>query len=116
MYTVKLEDLYHMDYGVTGVVLHRQHWRTGDQWFTPPNGRINTAIFLPIACRIRYYALSGEKIAEAVPGEVVLLPQGAHYSCRFEMHAKPSTDKINAEALFFGVQLRDGLGREFTLE
>lgn len=116
MYTVKLEDLYRMDYGVTGVVLHRQHWRTGDQWFTPEGGRINTAISLPLCCRIRYYAPSGEKIAEAVPGDVVLLPQGSRYFCRFSMLATRSTDKINAEALFFGVQLRDGLGRPFTLE
>ena len=116
MKTVKWTRLASMDYGVTHVLAHRQYWSIGAQWQTPPSGRGNTAVLLPLCAAVTYHP-DGGAAQTAQPGDLVLIPQETRYSCRFDApELPPPRVKISDHytALFFGAELRDNDGVPFT--
>ena len=115
MKTVKWTQLASMDYGVTNVLAHRQYWSVGARWQTPPGGRVNTAVLIPLRTAVTYQPERAPQTAQ--PGDLVLIPQGVQYTCRFDPAAAPPPDVAlppQFTSLIFGAELRDADGAPFT--
>ena len=76
MKTVKWTQLASMDYGVTNVLAHRQYWSVGARWQTPPGGRVNTAVLIPLRTAVTYQPERAPQTAQ--PGDLVFYPDDSH--------------------------------------
>ena len=115
MKTVKWTQLASMDYGVTNVLAHRQYWSVGTQWQTPTAGRTNTAVLIPLRAAVTYDSARVSQTAQ--PGDLVLIPQGTRYVCRFGPTEVPPPNVPLPQqftSLFFGAELRDAAGEPFA--
>ncbi len=109
--------LHTEEFYLSDVITDYQIWKSGQSWKTPPEGRINTAILLPLT-RVFRYRLSGGGVTAAKPGELLILPLGSVYSCSFSEPDKalpPVVYKnIERSSLFLGFRIFGKGFREFT--
>lgn len=110
MQKTDFSELQRIQFYTKNIVTDFQCWNRLNSWCTPDSGRINNGIMLVLAKKATYKLHSGEIIC-AYPGDVLLLPKGAVYSCTFEDGEDIidlSFRGINRSCLFLGFDLFDG--------
>ena len=80
---IDFQDLHNSELFVKDIEAHYHYWSTSSSWKTYESGRVHHAFMLFISCK-NTYLIDGEEKLIAYPGEVVYLPKGACYECRFE--------------------------------
>lgn len=82
MNTIPFASLYKKEFHLKNIRTDFQFWRENEKWSTPSEGRINTAIMMVLSKNAEYRLFDGGFL-KAFCGDVVLIPQGAKYTCCF---------------------------------
>ncbi len=80
---IDFQDLHNSELFVKHIEAHYHYWSTSSSWKISEPGRVHHAFMLFISCK-NTYLIDGEEKLTAYPGEVVYLPKGVHYECKFE--------------------------------
>ena len=80
---IDFKDLQNSEFFINHIEAHYHYWSASSSWKTYESGRVHHAFMIFISCKNTYY-VNGEEKLTAHPGEVVYLPKGACYECRFE--------------------------------
>lgn len=80
---IDFQNLQNSEFFINHIEAHYHYWSASSSWKTYESGRVHHAFMIFISCKNTYYVNGGEKLT-AHPGEVVYLPKGACYECRFE--------------------------------
>lgn len=80
---IDFQNLQNSDLFIKHIEAHYHYWSTSSSWKTYESGRIHHAFMLFISCKNTYLIDGVEKLT-AYPGDIVYLPKGACYECRFE--------------------------------
>lgn len=109
MKTMDLGELHNSEFFVKNIICDLQFWHDLSSWCTPDSGRINTAVMMVLSKNVVYKLRNGETV-RAYPGDIVLLPKGAVYSCTFHKCEDGIDLKFQGfprSCLFLGFELFD---------
>ena len=109
MQKVDFSEIQSLQFYTKNIVADFQCWNRLNSWCTPDSGRINNGIMLVLSKNATYRLHSGELVC-AYPGDILLLPKGAVYSCTFEDSEDVidlSFMGIRRSCLFLGFDLFD---------
>lgn len=137
MKEVPLSDLRNMEYSLRHVIAHMQYWRESSNWIIPLGGRNNTAIMVMLGVEADYLdVVSREVLASAMPGDLVVIPQGMRYEFLTRKVISDGSDLTNlpdgnyywdgvkrdgtdgirtANVIFLGFEMHDVNGEPFTV-
>lgn len=82
MKSFEFSSLYLKEYHIKNIRTDLQYWDVGSFWSTPDDGRINTAVMMPLSRAALYKFKNGSSFS-ATPGDIVFMPKGSIYTCTF---------------------------------